>query len=126
MEEFFSGNVTSWLWDTMANARGDRATMKRLLTQMDRDELERFYSQFEWAVAELGNDDIRGVLGYSRDDIHELAAWMVSQGWDCCAKVRDQPDLFPKLDAIDPSEGFDGLAGEVYWERFGESIPNIG
>jgi hypothetical protein len=119
-------NVSPWLWEMIEAAHRDRKAMKAILDGLDREKLERFHSEFEWAIAGLVLNEYADVHGYGRDDMTELAGWIVSQGLVSYARIYDQPNLLPRLDDIDSSEGFDGLAGEVYWQRFGTSIPHCG
>ena len=119
-------NVSPWLWEMIEQAHCDRKAMESLLQLLDREKLERFHSEFEWAIAGLVLNEYADVHGYSRDEMTELAGWIVSQGLAYYARIYDQPNLLPRLEEIDPSNGFEGLAGELYWQRFGISIPHCG
>jgi len=90
---------------------------------MSREDVERFHSQFEWAVAELSADIFRDVHGYSRDEMIELGAWIASQGRDYYARVYDHPRELPRWADFDEATQLDGVATEVHEERFGESPP---
>ncbi len=118
-------NVEPWFWDVIDQAGRSSDKLRELLRKMSRQELERFHSQFAWAMAELAADDIRDVTGYTRDEMQDVAGWVTSQGRDYYARVYDNPAEFPRLEDID-NNNLEGVAYDVYWERFGVSMPGTG
>ncbi|MBY0231572.1 MAG: DUF4240 domain-containing protein [Gemmataceae bacterium] len=118
--------VEPWFWDIIDRAGKSPERLRELLATLNRDELERFDSQSEWARAGLSDDDFRAVHGYTRDDMQELAAWIASQGRAYYRQVFDDPKHLPRLEDIDEQTNFDGVVGAVYQERFNEDMPYTG
>jgi hypothetical protein len=120
-------NVEPWFWEVIGRARRSPEKLRQLLRAMSRQELERFHSQFEWAVAGMCADDFRDVHGYTRDQmLDDLAGWVVSQGKDYYARIWENPDKLPREEDIDERSQLDGIAAEIYVERFGQSPPYTG
>lgn len=119
-------NVEPWFWEVIDRAGRNPATLRRLLWDMSREELERFDSQFEWARAELSGEDFFTVHGYTRDQMQEFAAWIASQGRDYYARVFNNPELMPRIDEMKESSNFDCVVKNVYRERFGVDMPYTG
>jgi hypothetical protein len=118
--------VTPWFWDIIAKGHRDSARLRSILEKLDRKELERFHSEFEWAITALCDDDFRAGHHYTKDEMQELAGWIASQGMEYFASIYDNPETVPSKDDVDVSTSFDGIVRDVYWDRYGEELPYPG
>jgi hypothetical protein len=118
--------ITPWFWNTVRKGACDPDRMRQLLDSLIREDLERFYGEFEWGITEMSGRRFARVHGDSEDIVQDVAGWVASQGRDYYARVYDDPKQFPNIDDLDLSQSFAGLAESVYEERFGEEIPDAG
>jgi hypothetical protein len=118
--------VTLWFWEIIAKGQRDPLRFRGVLEELDRKDLERFHSEFEWAITALSDDDFREAHHYTKDEMQELAGWIASQGMDYFASIYDNPGAVPSKEDVDLSVNFDGIVRDVYWDRYGEELPYPG
>lgn len=121
---FEISQVSEWFWNIINQASRSRENLRNFLSTMEKEELIRFEDEFLEASAQLNDDPY---LQYtdpdeSEDGVEDIINWVVSQGKDLYTKILNNPQLIPK--EIDNSHNLHGVAGEVYWEKFGEEIQN--
>lgn len=116
--------ASAWFWDLIGRASLDRGKLREILQDLTKAEIYRFNDEFEAAAAELKDDPFVEFIDSeeSEDGIDDIANWVVSHGFEYYGRVLENPSLIPaRVDLGDPSDLY-GVAGDVYYEKFGEPI----
>jgi uncharacterized protein (TIGR02996 family) len=113
-DRFADLNVRPRFWELIDAAQGEEG-LRSILTSLSRADLIQFEQLFDDATADL----VFRVIGPHGDAYteEEIAAWVVSQGSICYARIWDHPEEFP-TELPDERPTFYGLAGAVFEERF--------
>jgi hypothetical protein len=116
--------ASTWFWELIRRANHSHETLYELLRGLTKGELHRFYDEFEAAAAELKAEPFLEFIDpeESEDGIDDIADWVVSQGFEHYKRTWETPSLIPaRIDVGDPGS-LSGVAGDVYFDKFGESI----
>jgi hypothetical protein len=108
-------HAPDWFWTLIANARGDRETLHALasaLSQADLEDAYDYYTSLASFVWEDSDDD---------DAAGDLANWTVAQGKQFYFDVYEERRPPPTARSSE-GNGFLGMLGRVYWERFQEEL----
>ncbi len=86
---------------------------------MDPDQLYWFYREYEQARQGLQGPEY-GKPDVSQDDLDVIAMWVVARGEKTYLDIFDHPEKMPsKPPSRHNSLGFNGMAEQVYADRFG-------
>jgi hypothetical protein len=120
VERFADLEVAPRFWELIAAARGDKAMLHGLLSEVDRDELIRFAVEFD----HMADDLVSQATDQEGDTYHEedVAGWVISQGLRRFARVYDGEEEFPD-EVPDWDSNLKGMAVVVWAERFGQPMP---
>ncbi|WP_433606666.1 DUF4240 domain-containing protein [Prescottella agglutinans] len=116
-----------WFWDVIEEASRSRDRLGEILGQLPKGAVYRFQDLFLDFAAELQDEPYLSHLGpdESEDGLEDAANWVVSQGRATYEAVLDEPSRMPShIDVFDPAN-LGGLAYEVYYHRFGETLDLI-
>jgi hypothetical protein len=116
------------LWGILGWARKSKDTLQSLLWSLPREALVLFHKEFRgalynlWRASDAGGWLIPERDGYISDDGKEdIFAYVVSQGRRYYNEVLAHPERLRR--DIQPGDvPFLGVAGQVYWDRFGDEI----
>jgi hypothetical protein len=119
---------SSLLWELLDRANGKKEELKKLLSQLPREDLLDFHKEFLRALSNLwegfdtaGSLEPRPGEHLSEDTLEDVFAYVVSKGRDYYDEIVNCPERLRRY--VHPSEvPFLGLARQVFLERFGEEI----
>ncbi len=125
--------LSPWFWPLVESLGGDVSAMEERFMAMPRQRLLAFRRMYDRALSHVHPyhrpDFVFGERDCSEDHADDFAAWVVSRGREFWDAVRRHPENGPRhLDAFEPiadkemGRRPDFIAGNVFYERFGESI----
>lgn len=123
---FDPNEISDWFWSIIDDAACSRQALESRLHQLERDEVIRFQDEFLEAAVQLTDEPFLVHLGdyVSEDTMQDLAEWVVSQGKRFYVDVWNSPQ---RIADVNVREGvtYAGVAANVYWGRFGTSMPYL-
>jgi hypothetical protein len=120
--------VTDWFWEVIARSNGDKARMRRILTEeLTLDELCAFHDELEDAAADLLDEPFTDFMTKdSEDGARDVAYWMVSQGRAYYDDAFEHPEKTPETTHWLPDGVLhEGITLAVYWDRTGMDMPDL-
>ena len=128
-----SPRLPLWFWPLVESLDGDVPAMETRFRAMPRQRLLAFRRMYDRALSGVHpyhrTDFVFGDRDCSEDHADDFAAWVVSRGRTFWDQVRRCPEDGPAyLDEFEPisfremCRRPDFIAGNVFQERFGESI----
>jgi hypothetical protein len=121
-----------WFWPLIESLDNNEVKMRKAFRAMSKRQLIAFFRQFRIARGEV-NPQSRSDMPLrevSEDALKDFAAWVVSQGREFYDEVRTNPaaveDYWDQFTAFERKYRHfrepDGIAGQVFYERFEEEI----
>lgn len=111
----------NWFWNIISKATLDREKLRKILKDMDREDIIEFQSMFVDFSIELQDEPYIDYMEESEDGIEDIANWVVSKGKEYYNKIIENPNLIPYSVEDRLNEDLYGIADEVFVDRFGES-----
>ncbi|MCA9068370.1 MAG: hypothetical protein KDA84_05580 [Planctomycetaceae bacterium] len=113
-----SNDLSEYLWIILKRADGDEEKLREILASKPRAALIAFDKEFRRAAANLWDID---VPDHTEDMLKDLYAQVVSKGKEFYDHVINNPERIAEDTEIGAPLLIE-VAGEVFWEKFGEEI----
>jgi hypothetical protein len=122
---FSPDDISQWFWDVVERAGRSRDRLKAELQSMTREEVIRFDNEFQEAAVQLVDEPFLDFMegDVSEDSAKDIADFVVSQGKKVYSEIWANPETIPASVESGEIHTLAGIASEVFWDRFKESIP---
>ncbi|PQO43840.1 DUF4240 domain-containing protein [Blastopirellula marina] len=122
---FSPDDISQWFWDVVERADRSRDRLKAELQSMTREEVIRFDNEFQEAAVQLVDEPFLDFMegNVSEDSAKDIADFVVSQGKKVYSEIWANPETIPTSVESGENHTLAGIASEVFWDRFKESIP---
>jgi hypothetical protein len=111
-----------WFWAIIGLVQRDRSELKKILEGFTREEIEHFQDIFVEFAVELKDEPYTDYMESSEDGIEDVANWIVSGGKMFYEQVLKKPELAPRSVWGKNEENLYGVADEVFYDKFNESM----
>lgn len=113
--------TSEWFWFIIERADLSRDKLKKILTNLSKEEIIKFQEEFVDASVELQDAPFIDYMEESEDGVEDIANWVVSNGKAFYFQIVRNPKEIPH-NVIDlTSQILYGVADEVCVEKYGES-----
>jgi hypothetical protein len=109
-------------WAIIADASGDRNRFMAILQGMNREEMIELYNKFKQFSADVFDVVMADATEESEDGLNDLAEAIVSQGEEYFVGVMEGLRPIPQAVAL-AGKTLSGVIDNLFWDRFGESVP---
>jgi hypothetical protein len=111
-----------WFWQIIQYARSDREELRKALDNFSKEDLVDFQTFFVDLSAELQDEPFLDYMEESEDGAEDIAHWVVSKGKNFYEDVIADPSKVPHSVEGRSGEILYGVANEVYYNKFKETI----
>jgi hypothetical protein len=111
-----------WFWGIIDLVQGDRDELKTILNNFTREELEQFQDHFIDLSAELQDEPYTDYMEPSEDGVEDISHWIVSRGKKYYDGIVSKPENAPRSVEGKSEEILYGVANEVYFSKFRETM----
>lgn len=124
---FTPDDVAPNFWPTLAAANLDKQKLEELLQKMSREELVRFYWDYD-RISEMVKGDLFLEYIDSEDEAQDVGWWLVARGEARVREVLADPSKAPTEvpDGDRRGASFFGAIARVYSNRFHTDVPPLG